>query len=84
MAGSAVTVSPTRTADVENTGALEDTPLLGDVYPQERMRRSSSIVGNTEHGYHTIPASVPDSPENPPQHNLRSVLSILSVLLIGY
>jgi hypothetical protein len=84
MTGSQSSLSSTTLTTVaDNEAALEDTPLLGDIQPQTRTRRKSSVVGNTEHGYHAIPANFPDEQIEPPQQSLRAVLGILSVLLIG-
>ena len=82
---SLVSANPTGSADrasaIEET---ENTPLLGDIQPQERTRRTSSLVGNAEHGYHIIPPTVPEESSEPSPQNLRAVLGILSVLLVGW
>lgn len=66
--------------------ALEDTPLLGRVPSQKKVRRSSSVVGDAQLGFHTIPADIPQAPEEPVDQALRTfreVFAILSVLLVG-
>jgi hypothetical protein len=67
--------------DVES--AAEDAPLIGEIQRQKRTRRSSSVVGNTDHGYHTIPVILPEAPIPQPEHDFWHVFGILSVLLIG-
>ncbi|KAF2099452.1 MFS general substrate transporter [Rhizodiscina lignyota] len=69
MAASENSLSASPVAIVNQDTAVEDTPLLGHAEPQKRVRRSSSLVGNTQHGYHTIPASTPEAPVDVPQHS---------------
>ena len=82
MADSESPTTTTNSAATANDNAVEDTPLLGDIQHQARTRRRSSLVGNTEHGYHTIPPNVPEEHIRPEQ-GLHAVFAVLSVLLVG-
>jgi hypothetical protein len=73
----------TYSAVIYNEAPAENTPLLGESTPQKRTRRSSSVVGNIDHGYHTISGGIPEEPIQQQEHDFWHIFSILSVLLVG-
>ena len=74
---------PMNTVTVDIEAVAEDTPLLGEIQPQERTGRSPSVAGKTDYGYQTIPATIAGQLNASPEYEFWQVIGILSVLLIG-
>lgn len=83
MSESPITTSSAVLTTENDHNVSEHTALLPNGPPADRPRRTSSVIGTTEHGYLIIPPPELLEDQIDPPKESRGILAILSVLLVG-
>jgi hypothetical protein len=76
-------VSNSQPTITTNSDPSENSPLLGDLLPQDVTIQESLVAGNSQRGYDSIRGNIPEEQNEPPEQSLRAIFAVLSVLLVG-